>query len=61
MPLYLGDALDFLFGKKETEPKKEFKKTTDSLKALGWEFEKFEEEGRAISFRKGEARLQIKA
>ena len=61
MPLYLGDALDFLFGKKDSETKREFKKTTDSLKALGWEFEKFEEGSRTVSFRKGEWKLQIKA
>lgn len=61
MPLYLGDALDFLFGKKESERKAEMKKTTDSLKSLGWEFERFEEGTRTIFFRKGEAKLQIRA
>jgi hypothetical protein len=61
MPLYLGDALDFLFGSKDSEKKREFKKTTDSLKALGWEFEKFEEAGKTIVFKKGEWKLSLKA
>ena len=61
MPLYLGDALDALFGQKESEKKKEFKKTTDSLKALGWEFEKFDEAGRTIHFKRNEWKLELKA
>ncbi len=61
MPLYLGDALDFLFGKKESDGKREFKKTSDSLKSLGWEFEKFDEGSRTIYFKKGEWKLILKA
>jgi hypothetical protein len=59
MPLYLGDALDALFGQKDSERKREFKKTTDSLKALGWEFEKFEEADCTIYFKKGEWKLKL--
>lgn len=61
MPLYLGDAIDFLFGAKDSERKKEFRKTTDSLKSLGWEFEKFEESARTVHFKKGEWKLLLKA
>jgi hypothetical protein len=61
MPLYLGDALDFLFGKKDTDAKKDMKKTTDFLKSAGWEFVKFEESLRTIYFRKGPWGLQIQA
>ena len=61
MPLYLGDALDALFGQKDSDRKKEFKKTTDSLKAMGWEFERFDEVGRTIHFKKGEWKLELKA
>ncbi len=59
MPLYLGDALDFLFGKKDSEEKREFKKTTDSLKALGWEFERFDEGTRVVYFRKGNCNIAL--
>ena len=59
MPLYLGDALDFLFRKKDSEEKREFKKTTDSLKSLGWEFERFDETERIIYFRKLNRVLRI--
>ena len=59
MPLYLGDALDFLFGKKDSEQKREFKKTTDSLKSFGWEFEKFDESIKTIYFRKRDWKLKV--
>ncbi|MFH1470198.1 MAG: hypothetical protein ABIF01_00455 [Candidatus Micrarchaeota archaeon] len=61
MPLYLGDAIDFLFGKNESDSKSEFKKTTGSIKALGWEFEKFDETNREIHFKKGEWKLSLRA
>jgi hypothetical protein len=60
MPLYLGDAIDLLFGK-DTEKKAEFRKTTDALKSLGWAFESFEEGGRQVHFSRGEWKLTLKA
>ncbi|MFH1448680.1 MAG: hypothetical protein ABIG39_07495 [Candidatus Micrarchaeota archaeon] len=60
-PIYLGDALDILFGKKSSEEKEDFRKTTDSLKGLGWAFEKFDENENIIYFKKGSWILKLKA
>ena len=60
MPLYLGDAIDLIFGK-DSRKKAEFRKTTDALKSLGWGFESFEEGSRLVHFSKGDWKLTLRA
>lgn len=58
--MYLGDALNFVYGKKESDKKKKARETFENLKRQGWEFTKFDEKERTFHFRKENWEMNVK-
>ncbi|MCX6777534.1 MAG: hypothetical protein NT157_01475 [Candidatus Micrarchaeota archaeon] len=59
-PMYLGDALNFVYGNEESEKKANSRRTFEHLKAGGWEFSKFDEKERIFFFKKESWQMKIK-